>query len=232
MALAPGETNESFIREVDENLRRSQAESFFRRYGLWLIGGALLILLAAGGLLYWRHQQAELARQHSETMTQVMIDIGAGRTGTVAARLDEIAESGNDSYRATALLTQAAVALQTGDRTKAAQAYRTVREDEDLPQEFRNTALVRGTAVEFDSLQPEEVVNRLQELAKPGSAWFGTAGELTAMAMMKQNRNAEAGRLFAAIANDQTVPGSIRGRAQQIAGTLGADASAAPGQRT
>jgi hypothetical protein len=46
------------------------------------------------------------------------------------------------------------------------------------------------------------------------------------MAMLKQGRKSEAGRLFAAIAADSQVPGSIRSRAVQIAGTLGIDASA------
>jgi hypothetical protein len=49
---------------------------------------------------------------------------------------------------------------------------------------------------------------------------------MTAMALLKQNRKAEAGRLFAQIAADKAVPDSIRSRAVQIAGTLGVDASA------
>jgi hypothetical protein len=39
-------------------------------------------------------------------------------------------------------------------------------------------------------------------------------------------RKDEAGRLFAAIAADDTVPDTIRSRAVQIAGTLGIDATA------
>ena len=66
----------------------------------------------------------------------------------------------------------------------------------------------------------------MQPLTKPGSPWFGSAGELTAMAMIKQGKKLEAGRLFAAIAADRQVPESIRARAVQIAGTLGVDASA------
>ena len=46
------------------------------------------------------------------------------------------------------------------------------------------------------------------------------------MAMLKQGRKAEAGRLFAAIAADNDVPDTIRSRAVQIAGTLGVDATA------
>ena len=50
---------------------------------------------------------------------------------------------------------------------------------------------------------------------------------MTAMALIKQGKKQEAGRLFAAIAKDKTVPEPSRARAQQIAGTLGVDAGAA-----
>jgi hypothetical protein len=80
--------------------------------------------------------------------------------------------------------------------------------------------------MEFDTLRPEQVIERLRPLAKPGNPWFGSAGELTAMAMVKQGKKNEAGRLFAANAADRQVPESNRARSVQIAGTLGVDASA------
>ena len=67
----------------------------------------------------------------------------------------------------------------------------------------------------------------MEPLAKVGQPWFGSAGEITAMAYLKQGKKTEAGRLFAAIAGDNQVPESIRSRTAQIAGTLGVDASAA-----
>jgi hypothetical protein len=66
----------------------------------------------------------------------------------------------------------------------------------------------------------------MEAMAKPGNPWFGSAGELTAMAMLKQGRKSEAGRMFAAMAADKQVPDTIRSRAVQIAGTLGVDATA------
>jgi hypothetical protein len=50
---------------------------------------------------------------------------------------------------------------------------------------------------------------------------------MTALAMIKQGKKDEAGRLFAAIAKDKTVPDAIRARSVQIAGSLGVDASSA-----
>ena len=82
-------------------------------------------------------------------------------------------------------------------------------------------------AEEFDKIQPQDVITRLAPLAKPGEPWFGTAGEMTALAMIKQGKRQEAGQLFAAIAKDKSVPDTIRARAVQVAGSLGVDASTA-----
>ena len=94
----------------------------------------------------------------------------------------------------------------------------------DQKEELRQQ--LRLAALEFDTIKPEAVIARLEPLAKPGNAWFGSAGELTAMAMIKLGRKAEAGRMFAAIAADKTVPETIRSRAVPMAGTLGVDATA------
>jgi hypothetical protein len=226
LALAPGDTNEAFIREVDENLRRSQAEDFFRHYGGWLIGAALLLLVAVAGFLYWRSQQAEQTAGQSEALAAVINDIGAGNTRNVDQRLAAIAQGGSDEYAGLAKLTGAAFALQQRKQAAAVSAYQEVAADGGQPQAVRDAALLRGTALEFDRLKPEEVIARLQPLTERDGPWFGTAAEMTAAAMLKQNRRTEAGRMFAAIAARRDLPPSLRSRAAQLAGTLGVDAAA------
>jgi len=225
LALPP-ESSETFIREVDENLRRDQARDFARSYGGWLIGAMILLLAGIGGYLYWQNRQQEQAGTQSEQLSQVITDIGDGNIATVPARLDAMAAKGSDAYRASALLNRAALAIQQRDMKLAAAKYKEIAADDGLPQPYRDVAVIRGTAIEFDTIKPEEVVARLQPLAKPGNPWFGSAGEMTGMALVKQNRTAEAGRLFAQIAADKAVPETIRNRAVQIAGSLGVDASA------
>lgn len=225
LALPPDST-ETFIREVDENLRRDQAQEFAKTYGGWLIGGVILLVAAIGGYLYWQNRQQEQAAAQSEELASIITDIGQGNLAAAPPRLDTMAAKGNEAYRASALLTRAALAIQQRDMKLAAAKYRELADDDGLPQPYRDAALIRGTAIEFDTIKPEDVVARLQPLNKPGNPWFGSAGELTAMALIKQNRKSEAGRLFAQIAADRQVPESIRARAVQIAGTLGVDASA------
>jgi hypothetical protein len=78
--------------------------------------------------------------------------------------------------------------------------------------------------IEFDTLPPQTVINRLKPLAKPGHPWFGSAGEMTAIAYTNMGREDLAGPIFAQIAKDETVPETLRSRAVQMAGSLGVDA--------
>lgn len=227
MALAPGQTQESFIREVDENLRRSQAEDFAKRWGKWLIALAVLFLLAVGGWQYWRAEQARKAAENSEALSAVLNDIGQNKGANAPQRLEAIAADSNDSMGASARLARAALAIQNGDRPAALAQYRSVIDDKGVPQAYRDAATIRLTQMEFDSLKPDEVIVRLQPLAVKDSPWYGSAGEITALAMIKANRRNEAAQLLTAIAADPKVPASIRGRVGQLGPTLALPATPA-----
>jgi hypothetical protein len=222
----PPELSETFVREVDENLRRDQVRDFFKTYGNWLIAGVVVFLAASGGFIWWQQHQVKRSEGQVEQLAQVYKDVGNGQTSTAAPQLDELAKSGSIGVRASAMFARAVLALQDNDTKSAVDIYRSIATDDDFPKAYRDAALVRQTAIEFDQLQPQDVISRLAPLTKAGEPWFGSAGELTALAMLKQGKQQEAGQLFAAIARDAGVPETIRTRAVQVAGTLGVDLSA------
>jgi hypothetical protein len=222
----PTDPAESFVREVDENLRRDQARDFLKKNGPWIVGAILLFLAAVAGWLYWQDRQLKQAELETERLNTVMTQLGAGQVAQSSQQLAALEKSNAEGVSAAARLTKAAVALEKADRKAAIDQYRAVMDDRGLAQPYRDLATIRLTALEFDQMKPEDVIARLKPLAEAGNPWFGSAGEMTAMAMLKQGRKSEAGRLFAAIAADKQVPNSIRSRAVQIAGTLGVDATA------
>ena len=224
----PPDISETFAREVDENLRRDQLRDFFKAYGNWLIAGVVVFLAASGGFIWWQNHQLQRSEEQVEQLAQVYKDVGSGDTAKAPQQLDELSKSGSKSVSASARFARAAVALQQNDNKTAIATYKSIADDSGLPQPYRDAALIRQTALEFDQLQPQDVIARLEPLTKPGEPWFGTAGEMTALAMIKQGKKQEAGQLFATIAKDPGVPQTIRSRAVQVAGSLGVDASAAP----
>jgi hypothetical protein len=223
----PPDISDTFLREVDENLRRDRMRDFAKKYGNWIGVAVVLFLAGSGGAIWWQQHQVQRSERQVEEISAIYRDVGAGKIGDAPKRLDKLGESGSRAIRASALFTAAAVALQQNDPKLAIAKYREIAGDSGLPQSYRDAALIRQTALEFDQIKPDEVVSRMSPFAKPGDPWFGTAGEMTALAMIKQGKKQEAGRLFAAIAKDKSVPDAIRARAVQIAGSLGVDASSA-----
>jgi len=182
--------------------------------------------VAIGGYLFWQDRQQKQAAEQSERLTKAFRQVGTPTEQNAKAELATLADNSEGAMKATARLTRAALALNANDRAAAISEYSQIAADDDVPEAYRDLATVRKTALEFDTLKPEEVVARLQPFAKAGNPWFASAGELTAAAFLKQGKKAEAGRMFAAIAGDSTALASVRARAAQIAGTLGVDASA------
>jgi len=221
----PPDMSDTFVREVDENLRRDRARDFVRGNAGLLIGAVVLFLVLCGGIIYWHQYRGQRAEGQVEQLAQINVRLDRGNTSGAAQQLGDLSNSGSAAVRATAEFGLASVALKQGDSKQAIARYRAIAADSGLPPPFRDLALVRQTALEFDSMQPQAVIARLQPLASPGNPWFGSAGELTAIALVKEGRAAEAGKLFATLARDKDVSDGIRGRAVQMASTLGVDAS-------
>ena len=225
MALPP-DTAESFVREVDENLRRDQMAERAKRYGGVVAVAVVLFLIAVAGYLYWQHRQRLEAEAGTEQLAGALQDIGSNKMATAPAQLDALRQADVEGVKATAGLTRASLALQQGNRKLASTIYAEIAADTSLSQAFRDVALVRGTALDYDSLKPDEVIARLQPIAEPGQPFFGSAGEMVGMALIAKGQKSAAAQLFAKIAADKGVPESLRSRAVQVAGSLGLDASA------
>ena len=223
MAVKPV-NNDAFLREVDDELRRDRMTEFGKRYGLLVIGGIVALLVAFGGYLYWQQHRTEVAGAQGELLQNAYDALANEEPNKAAQPLATLAQSSRDGYRALALLTQADVLLQKQDMKGAAKKFAEVANDTSLSQPFRDQALVRQTAAEFDALKPQAVVERLRPLSVAGNPWFGSAGEMTAISYLRMNRSDLAGPLFAKIAADENVPESIRQRAVQMAGAVGVDA--------
>ncbi len=224
MAVPPN-TNEAFLREVDEELRRDQLATAWRRYGRWVLVAVLGGLAALGGWLYWQHYQQQRSNADGEKLLAAYDQIAAGKDAQAAPVLTDLAASGEPGYRAVAKFSQADVLLKKNDLKGAAAKFAEVAADSSIAQPFRDLALIRQTTAEYDQLKPQVVVDRLRLLAQKGNPWFGSAGELVGAAYLQMNRRELAQTLFSQMSTDDGVPESIRKRAGDMAATLGASAN-------
>ena len=66
MAVSP--TDQAFLREVDDELRRDKVAAAARRWGIVAIVAVVAGLLAFGGWLYWQHRQTQTAGVEGEQL--------------------------------------------------------------------------------------------------------------------------------------------------------------------
>jgi hypothetical protein len=219
--------DEAFLREVEEAVRASDLANFWKRYGRWLVALLALGLAAFGGWIYYQNQQRAEDEKQSEVFVDAMDKLETGKEADEKAalvKLKALTTARQPGYRAMAQIVMANITAEKGDLKNAAAAYGKVANDESLPQPFRDLALIRQTTAEFDTLEPQKIVDRLKPLATPGNPWFGSAGEMTAIAYKNMGKANLAGPIFAQIAKQEGLPESLRDRSRQMAGALGIDA--------
>lgn len=213
-----------FLREVDDALRQDEMLGAMRRYGLPIGVAVALGLAVFGGYLWWNHAQKAKAGEQGEQLTLALDRVQSGRVAEAEKQLVAIEKDAGPGSKAAAQLMRAGMALEKGNRDEAAKLYGATAADSDAPQPFRDLATIRMVSANFDTMPPQQVVDKLKPLAIPGNPWFGSAGELVGAAYLKLNKPELAGPLFAAIARDKQVPETARNRARQLAGLLGFDA--------
>lgn len=212
------------LREVDEAVRQDQLSSFASDYGKPLIAVIVLGLAGFGGYLYWDAQREAAMEANSEMMVSALDQVEAGNLETGAATLEPLIADGNDGVQTAARMLNAGIALEQGKAKEASELFAVVAADESAPPAMRDIATIREVTTNYEAMKPEDVIARLKPLAVPGKAFFGSAGELVAMAYLEQGKQAEAGAMFASLAKDEQVPEGIRSRSRQMAGLMGVDA--------
>lgn len=212
--------DDTFIREVDEAYNRDRLAGLWSRYGRWLILAIVLLLAALGGWLFWREQQARERGAVGERFAAALQQVETGAAAQASPALDELAAR-DDAYGAMAQLTRAGTAASAGDTVAAGKLYEAIVADASQPQPLRDLALIKVIRLQFETMLPARVIERLRPLAIPGSPWFPVAGELTGIAYLKNGQPRLAAPIFASIARDPAAPPSLRLRAEQLAASLG-----------
>lgn len=222
----PQDTDIAFLREVDEGVRRDQVATLWQRYGIAAVVLVVLLLAVLGGWLWWQEEQKQAAAKAGEDFIQALSKLEVGDTAGAKPVIARLAEDGGKGLRPLATMMQASMAVGAGDNATAIKQLDGVAADASQPQPLRDAALLKSLRLQYDTLPPATIVARLKDFSVPGNPWFGIAGEMTALAHMKAGAPDKARPLLVAIVRDQTLAGSQRNRAAQLAISLGVEPQA------
>ncbi|PWL19165.1 hypothetical protein DKP76_00945 [Falsochrobactrum shanghaiense] len=208
--------DDSFIREVNEELRSEQMKSIWRRFGPILMGGAVALVLGTAGMVGYQHWSDSRASASGDKFLAALDLAAEGKNDEALAALDDLEKTGYGSYPVLARLRAAAVLAEKGDAAAAVAAFDKVAADNGVPSQLRDVARLRAAYLLVDSGSYEDVASRVETLSADGHPMRGSAREALGLAAWKAGRFDDAFKLFDQLANDNLVPANIRQRANTM----------------
>ena len=213
---------ESFFKEVSEELRAERTMTALKKYGGLLFTVGVLMIAGVAGYQYWqstiRDARIESSRQYSNAVSLLQ----EGKTKEAVAAFALVGREGSGGFAAMARLREGALRARQGDAKGAIAAYRRLAENEDAPASLRQIAVLMWAFHGLDAgAAPAAMISRLEPLTGPQVAWRFVALELTGYYLEKSGKKPAARQAFERLAKDKSAPQSMRSRARDMLIILG-----------
>jgi len=216
-------SDDSFIREVNEELRQDQIKALGRRYGPLAIGAAVLVVLATAAWVVYDHWSTSRANQSGDLFQEALELSQEGKNEEALKTLEELENSGYGAYPMLARLRTATALADMGKPEEAIAKFDEVANDDAAPAAIRDMARLRAALLLVDHGSYADVAARVEALTAEGNPMRHIAREALALAAWKEGNRENALSLFEQIINDPESPPGARGRAEMmselIAGT-------------
>ena len=207
--------DDSFIREVEQELRSDKFKSLWDRFGWLIVGGAVLIVALTAAWRGWEYWTERQANASGDRFLAAVEAIEADDRDGARALLAALQQDGAGRYDLLARLLNASLLADT-DPAAAVTAYRAVADDGDTPPAIADIARVRAAYVLVDSGAPGEVAALVSPLAIDGEPMRHSAREALALAAWRAGDRTGAAEQFRVILADQGTPATLRERAETM----------------
>ncbi|ASM71857.1 MULTISPECIES: tetratricopeptide repeat protein [Roseobacteraceae] len=211
--------NDSFIDEVNDEVRRDRLYGMLRRYG-WI--AVLVIVLIVGGAAFteWRKAQtrAEAEALGDAMLSALKLDDSAAR----AAAFSEI-ETGQPSARAVLNFLTASEEFEAGNVQEANAQLQEVANNNDVPLIYRQIASFKILGQGAATMSVEDRRAGYEALAQPGVPLRLLATEQLAMIDVETGDTDAAIARLKTILDDSEVTPDLQQRALQVIVALGGE---------
>ncbi|WP_297489480.1 tetratricopeptide repeat protein [Acidocella sp.] len=218
--------------EVAEDLRHDQAVKLARRYGAWLLGAAVAVLVGVGAQQAWQGYQTGQSHKAAArylALTQAVDVPGAqlppAQAAQTAQALNSFAATAPEGYRTLANLRAAGLYANAGNTPQAEALWTGVAQDDAADPLLRDLATLLWAQHALGTAPDADVLARLQPLTLDANPYHALARETQALTYLHAGNTAQAEALFTQLATDPTAPDEVRNRAQALLASLNASSN-------
>ena len=203
-------SDQAAFQEIDDAVRQDDLKAWWMRYGTWVVGGVVMLVVAVTAFVGWRQYEASRGAAASAAYTASLAKVGKD-DGAARTELDQQAKSAPEPYRSLAALA-AAQLRGTADQDVAA----LLAVAPNLPSELSDLAVVMAAFRGLDAGKADELFGRLEPLAGPQRAFRVSVRELQALAAARKGDTKTARAAWEEIAKDRAAPPGAQQRAQAM----------------
>ncbi|MCR9127242.1 MAG: hypothetical protein NXH82_14100 [Rhodobacteraceae bacterium] len=212
---------DSFIDEVNDEVRRDRLYAVMRRYG-WI---AVVAILAVVGAAAWSEFSRAQARADAQALGDALVG-ALDLTGEARAEALTGVTPHTAGSAAVVDMLRAGALTEAGDTEAAVAALSRVAADGDLPEIYRQIAAFKALTLQSDTLGPQERALQFEALARPGAPLRLLAEEQLALIAVETGDTAAAIEGFRALLDDAEATADLQQRAQQAIVALGGSLTA------
>ncbi len=205
-------SDDSFFREVDEELRSEKVQNFWKAYGKILIAAAVLFVGAIAAWRFYDYYTGQKAAEAGDSFMSAVRLSADGKVDEAIVKLEELEGQSEGAYLTLARLRSAAELAEKGQNDKALERYDAIIADSDADDNLKAIARIRAGMLLIDIAGVTEVQARVGVLAAPGGPWRSSAREALGLAYYKAGDLENAFKQFEAIYDDGDSPASIKQR--------------------
>ena len=208
------DSNDSFLREVKEEIDRERLENLWKRYGTVIVGAAALIIAAVAGLQFWNLSAKSAAEQAGADYQSAMRSVLDSKLDEADGAFAKLGKDAPTGYATLAELQLAATLLEQGKKADAQQKFEELSKRSGIDSLLKGFSALQAAALRLGEADFTEMENRLNDLVKDESPWRFNAHELLGLAALKAGQLEKARKSFAMILADGNAPPAIRQRSE------------------
>ncbi|UTO28772.1 DUF2659 family protein [Bartonella harrusi] len=217
---------DSFIAEVNAEVRQERALAFWRRYGFSVIAAIIVFILMIVTYQIYHHEQIKKAGHIGDAFLKSLELADTGHFDEAMKQLENVKASHFGGYPFLARLREASLFMEQGDVIKSVEVFDSVAEDKAAPQILRKVAKIRAAYILVDRGSFDDVKKRVEEMANDIDPMRMSAREVLGLAAYKANKMDEAVAYFRKNSEEEAVGLKIKDRARMMLELIQAEGKA------
>ena len=199
--------------EITADLRRDRLSQAWDKYGRYIIGTAVGIVLVIALSIAFSSYQQNQGEQASARYGSLLSELEGVDATAQIVRLLSFAATENNGYGALARMSATLLQARKGERDNALAGFDALADDSDLPDSLRDFARLQAAIVLLDSdANLDEIESRLQRLLRVGNGLQPMAREVLALAYIANDKPLEARSELIKLRDDAATGGLTRER--------------------